>query len=54
MEILLELYSIIMVRLPMAFDPSGEWVKGTGHGYLDGVAVLIALKFLLMLDLFIH
>lgn len=24
------------------FDPSGEWPKGSGHGYLDGVAVLIA------------
>jgi len=24
------------------FSPSGEWVKGTGHNYLDGVAVLIA------------
>ena len=24
------------------YSPSGEWVKGTGHGYLDGVAVLIA------------
>ena len=24
------------------FQPSGEWPKGTGHSYLDGVAVLIA------------
>ena len=24
------------------FQPSGEWPKGTGHTYLDGVAVLIA------------
>lgn len=24
------------------FAPSGEWPKGTGHSYLDGVAVLIA------------
>lgn len=24
------------------FSPSGEWPKGSGHGYLDGVAVLIA------------
>jgi hypothetical protein len=24
------------------FDPSGEWLKGSGHGYLDGVSVLIA------------
>ena len=24
------------------FSPSGEWLKGTGHNYLDGVAVLIA------------
>jgi hypothetical protein len=24
------------------FSPSGEWLKGTGHDYLDGVAVLIA------------
>lgn len=24
------------------FQPSGEWPKGTGQGYLDGVAVLIA------------
>ena len=23
------------------FSPSGEWPKGSGHGYLDGVAVLI-------------
>lgn len=24
------------------FQPSGEWPKGTGHSYLDGVSVLIA------------
>lgn len=24
------------------FSPSGEWPKGSGHNYLDGVAVLIA------------
>jgi hypothetical protein len=24
------------------FQPSGEWPKGTGHSYLDGVALLIA------------
>ena len=24
------------------FSPSGEWPRGTGHNYLDGVAVLIA------------
>ncbi len=24
------------------YQPSGEWPKGTGHSYLDGVAVLIA------------
>ncbi len=24
------------------YEPSGEWPKGTGHSYLDGVAVLIA------------
>lgn len=24
------------------FQPSGEWPKGTGHSYLDGVAVIIA------------
>jgi hypothetical protein len=24
------------------FQPSGEWPKGTGHSYLDGVAVLVA------------
>src|SRR5665647_31855 len=24
------------------FAPSGEWPKGTGHSYLDGIAVLIA------------
>ena len=24
------------------FQPSGEWPKGTGHSYLDGVAVLIS------------
>jgi hypothetical protein len=24
------------------FSPSGEWPKGSGHGYLDGVAMLIA------------
>ncbi len=24
------------------FSPSGEWLKGTGHNYLDGVCVLIA------------
>ena len=24
------------------FQPSGEWPKGTGHSYLDGVGVLIA------------
>ncbi len=24
------------------FSPSGEWLKGTGHDYLDGVCVLIA------------
>ncbi|MCK9426622.1 MAG: hypothetical protein M0Q21_11335 [Ignavibacteriaceae bacterium] len=24
------------------FQPSGEWPKGTGHSYLDGVTVLIA------------
>ncbi|MFH2031919.1 MAG: hypothetical protein ABIJ40_15085 [Bacteroidota bacterium] len=24
------------------FSPSGEWPKGTGHNYLDGVALLIA------------
>ena len=24
------------------FQPSGEWPKGTGHTYLDGVAVLVA------------
>ncbi|MBI9072138.1 MAG: hypothetical protein JEY94_11105 [Melioribacteraceae bacterium] len=24
------------------FSPSGEWPKGTGHGYLDGVTVLIS------------
>jgi hypothetical protein len=24
------------------FQPSGEWPKGTGHTYLDGVAVLIS------------
>ncbi len=24
------------------YSPSGEWPKGSGHGYLDGVAVLIS------------
>ncbi len=24
------------------FSPSGEWIKGSGHNYLDGVCVLIA------------
>lgn len=24
------------------YPPSGEWLKGSGHGYLDGVCVLIA------------
>jgi len=24
------------------YQPSGEWPKGTGHSYLDGVCVLIA------------
>jgi hypothetical protein len=24
------------------YSPSGEWPKGSGHGYLDGVALLIA------------
>jgi hypothetical protein len=24
------------------FQPSGEWPKGTGHSYLDGVALLIS------------
>lgn len=28
------------------YAPSGEWPKGTGHGYLDGVAVLIAAEVL--------
>ncbi|MCB0729720.1 MAG: hypothetical protein KDC88_01700 [Ignavibacteriae bacterium] len=28
------------------FQPSGEWPKGTGHSYLDGVAVLIAAQVL--------
>lgn len=27
------------------YDKSGEWPKGTGHTYLDGVAVLIASEF---------
>ncbi len=27
------------------YDRSGEWPKGTGHTYLDGVAVLIATEF---------
>ncbi len=27
------------------YKPSGEWPKGTGHTYLDGVAVLIAAEF---------
>ena len=27
------------------FEPSGEWPKGSGHSYLDGVAVLIGAEF---------
>jgi hypothetical protein len=37
------------------FQPSGEWPKGTGQSYLDGVAVLISTELLLlvMVSLFI-
>ncbi len=31
-------------------QPSGEWPKGTGHSYLDGVCVLVGAKVLVMIN----
>ena len=36
------------------YQPSGEWPKGTGHSYLDGVAVLIASEVVTSTNLVIH
>ncbi|MBN1302529.1 MAG: hypothetical protein JW995_15030 [Melioribacteraceae bacterium] len=36
------------------FQPSGEWPKGSGHSYLDGVAVLIASEVVTPTDRVIH
>jgi len=36
------------------YQPSGEWPKGTGHSYLDGVAVLIASEVITKNNMIIH
>src|SRR5690606_3925076 len=36
------------------YQPSGEWPKGTGHSYIDGVAVLVASQVTAQNGLSIH